>query len=441
LALLAIGERVGDRAISFLAGATVGLAAAARIDAWMIVIGVVAYLELRWFTLEGRGDESAFRGYVRPALLGLALTGAVAIADGLARSAPYLAGRGQQVLAMWGLLIVTTIAGLVMRSQPARVWLSPHIPALRSTASRLGPVVVIVAAALLFTVRPLLQEIHSADPNPVIEFAQHAEGIPVDGTRTYAEWSMHWLAWYLGVGALAAGVAGLSLAWKHAVQRRTELLAFLFSALLVSTVYITKPSITGDQLWAMRRFLPITIPALYIGGAFLAQSVAQRWRGSFSHAGVFAVAVVLLVILPGYLAWPLRTSTSYRGQYRVVQEVCAQLPPGAAALMISEVHATSFQAGVRTFCGVPVAGIKDGEDLTCIIEASRVRWSDFGRNLYLIGTGSVTGSAVRSAARSELPEIVVTRRPERMIGLDFVATVEPAPATTAGACPTDGAPG
>lgn len=441
LAVLLVAERVRSRGVAFLAGLTLGMAAAARIDAWLVVIGVVAYLELRWYVAEQRGDQFVARSAVSPVLLGLGLSGAVALADGLVRSAPYLIVHRQQVLPMLVLLILVVLGGAVLRGGRVASWVGSRLPTIRKTVSVGGAVFIVVGSAFLFFVRPSVQEYHSGNANPVIEFAQQAEGIPLDGTRGYFEWSMHWLAWYLGVGGLAVGVAGVALAWKRAIWNRVELLPFLMSAVLVSTIYLIRPSITGDQLWAMRRFLPITIPALVFGGGYLLDWLAQRWEGSWAHAGVFATAVVVLIGVPGYLAWPLRASTSYRGLYPMIQEVCAQLPADSAVLMAPGNYTIMFQAPIRTFCGVPVAGIKDGEDPGCVVELSRREWDAHGRALYIMGLDTADGSAFRSIVTYKLPEIVVSRRPVRSISRELTTTLQRAQAAAVSGCGQDSVSG
>src|SRR5260370_7435272 len=47
--------------------------------------------------------------------------------------------------------------------------------------------------------------------SPYIAALQRLEGLPVDPGRLYAENSLYWVIWYLGVPALLLGLIGLAL--------------------------------------------------------------------------------------------------------------------------------------------------------------------------------------------------------------------------------------
>ncbi len=427
LFLLVAAEHSQKYGLSLVTGILVGATAAARIDAWLVVIAFAAYLEFRWVILERRGNYRAIGRFVQPVLVGMAIGGSISFLDGFLRSAPYISGRGIQFFAMMGLLILVLVGGSIARTPLVLDVTGHEFSGVRKTAAWLIPVFIGVSAALLFFVRPVVQETHGARPNSVIAFAQTAENLTLELTRSYAEWSMRWLSWYLGIGGLAVGVAGLITAWRRALLGCRVLMPFLLTASLTTAVFILRPSIVPDQLWSMRRFLPVTIPALILGGVLLAEWGTERWRSTTQRWSMSLIAAILLVLIPASFAWPLRTATSYRGMYELTLEVCDALPERSALLLVSGAHVRVFQAAVRSFCGVPVAGIYESiGDPAVAVEGARIKWAESGVTLYV---GDVVGSWAGTSSfetQYEIPELVLTRRPESSIAVEFGIEIAPA---------------
>ena len=419
-------ENAENFGLSLVTGILVGATAAARIDAWLVIIAFALYLEARWFVLERRGDRGAIGRCVQPVLLGMLLGGTIALLDGILRSAPYLIAHRTQFLAMIGLLVFVLVGGSIARLPALLSTTGFRLEAARRTTAWVFPVLIGVSAILLFFFRPAFQEAHGAGSNPVVAFAQTAENLPSDPTRTYAEWSLRWLSWYLGIGGLAAGIAGLATAWRRAALGRRILLPFLLVVSVTTAVFVLRPSITPDQLWAMRRFLPVSIPALILAAALLADWGFDRWRSRAQRSLLSVVAVTLLVLIPASFAWPLRTATAHRGMYDLTLEVCDALPEESALLLVSETHTKVFQAAVRSFCGVPVAGIDESPtDLDAVIEEAQANWAAASVILYV---GDVPGNLFGSTVVEtpfEVPEIVLTRRPEASIGSAFAIEIAP----------------
>ena len=437
LAFLAFAQRAVHPGLSVIAGLMVGAVAMVRIDGWLVVIAAVAYLMAVWWRAQEVGTDSMISHFVHPALLGILIGGSVGLIDGMVRSRPYLAGLRSRFVLMLGLLAVIVVVGLLALTWPGlfrRVagWLDRN----RSTVAWLIPVAVVVVAASLFFIGPLI-EVHAPNVDPSIEILQQREGVPVDGTRRYFEWSMHWLSWYLGVFALALGVIGIAWAWRRAILGLRGLWPFLLTISLATAVFVLRPSITPDQLWAMRRFLPIVFP-----GLILAAVLATQW--AFRHTtrrplrwGALAVAVGILIAVPASFTWPLRTSTSYVGMYDAIEEVCAAIPAQSAVLLTTR-FAGRFQAPVRSFCHVPVSGIIDpSADPTCLIVAVNQAWADREVNL-IIGYGNELElePEVSVDATYDIPELALTTRPVELTTFAFAINLADANALDPSGCAT-----
>jgi hypothetical protein len=94
--------------------------------------------------------------------------------------------------------------------------------------------------------------------------------------------SFRWFGWYLGVFALGFIVVGFIVL---GIRARADSSAFLLlaAAAPMTVFYIARPSISPDQLWAMRRYLPIVLPGMAIAAAAAALWATSRSRRSWSR--------------------------------------------------------------------------------------------------------------------------------------------------------------
>lgn len=438
LAFLSFAAAAQHRGLAIIAGLMTGAVAMVRIDGWLVVISIVAYLAVAKWSGKQAGSTGTIKTFVDPALLGILVTGSVGLLDAAVRSRPYLIAHRSEIVMMFGLLVaiiaIETIA--LRRPEPfSRVaaWYAAH----RQTFAWVVPMVIVVAAAMLFFVRPLVQEVHQGTANIWTEWVQQYEGAPVDGTRTYAEASMRWLSWYLGIFGLAVGVAGLAWAWRRSILGLRGLWPFLMVMSLTTALYVLRPGITPDQLWAMRRFLPVVIPGLIVAGVLTAQWGSDRVSLPPLRWAALAGATLVLVIVPAWFTWPLRTSTSYVGMAAALEQVCEVAPEGSAVLMASQTHSDTYQAVVRSFCRVPVAGI----DLAvlhplCVIASSNEAWKAEGVNL-IVGYGDEFDLEpdVRVESSYVIPELTVTRRPAMPIAFSFAINLADADRFDQSSCP------
>jgi hypothetical protein len=126
-------------------------------------------------------------------------------------------------------------------------------------------------------------------------------------------------------------------------------------------LYVWKPSITPDHIWADRRFLPVVLPGLLLCAAWLldrlwARAVAGP-RATAVRVAVVAVAV-LVVALPALRTWPVAGLHEEAGFAGEVASMCERLGDDAALLLLDEsgsaMHYRMTQP-LRAHCGVPAA--------------------------------------------------------------------------------------
>jgi hypothetical protein len=205
---------------------------------------------------------------------------------------------------------------------------------------------------------------------------------------------------------------------------------------LTTAVFVLLPSITPDHLWAMRRFLPVVLPGLILAAVLTTQWVFRRVTNQLLHWTVIAVAMAILIAVPASFTWPLRTATSYVGMYDAIEEVCDAIPEGSAVLMAGPTLSGTYQASVRSFCGVPVSGVYL-TDPSCAIVAANQAWADRGVNL-VIGYGDELDlePAVSVNTTYDIPELTLTQRPVALTTFVFGINLADADALDPSGCTT-----
>src|SRR5262249_62302619 len=75
----------------------------------------------------------------------------------------------------------------------------------------------VLIAALGLVIRPYLQKVRGP-ASPYVAALQRLESLPIDPGRLYAENSLYWVVWYLGVPALLLGIVGLAMVTRQCLR-------------------------------------------------------------------------------------------------------------------------------------------------------------------------------------------------------------------------------
>ena len=221
-----------------------------------------------------------------------------------------------------------------------------------------------LAAGAFLVSRPLWQVGHAFPANPVLERFQTLQGLTPDGTRTYAENSVAWTAWWTGPVAMALCLLTMAgLAWRFGEIWRDDkpwpnwvgpsLIGF-GSAILT----LTRPGIVPDHPWADRRLF-VVIPFIMLGAvAFIALSF-NRLRRQSRALGVSALLLGLtVVLLPPERTHFHATERVNAGQLHMIREVCNTLRPGDVVLVVDQAAAYTWPQVLRGMCGAPTFAIR-----------------------------------------------------------------------------------
>jgi hypothetical protein len=249
--------------------------------------------------------------------------------------------------------------------------------------------VIVVAAAAGLLIRPYLQRVEGA-ANPYVAVLQRISQLPVDPRRLYAEDSLYWVVWYLGLPALLLGVAGLALLTRRCLralitwQDSTGMARAWALPLMIigwgAVAVLWLPHTMPDQPWASRQLVPVLLPGLIVAAiwvcALLAVRARQRGAGVVAIAATVACFVAALGV-PSVVTtfgigarqisppapYPASAAPAFQrtgiGQLAAITNLCGAIPGDSPVLILDQVAARRFTQVIRGMCGAP-AGVMAG---------------------------------------------------------------------------------
>ena len=355
-----------------MAGASVGAITLTRIDAYLVVAGFLLafaiWSALALTTKQKLAQAKNLLGY----LVGM---GAVSLfgwfayteigakyyhdlRDGFMQQIVLIGALGGSMVIAW--LISTNKRLLKFLDAKTKAWRWPLLA------------VVVIAGIAYITSRPLWMTGYWSRPNSLVSLLLQAEGDPVE-PRSFSEHSFSWVWWYTGPFLALAGVIGyLKLARDVLSKKKLLHYVILLSVFtLPFLIYVLRTSITPDQVWASRRYLPIVFPGLVLFAAVGFQALSDRFIRK-CHLLVLSWPLAITLAAPLFISQPFLFTKTFEHEYAHVQQVCTRLSDDAAVLMLGSNGYNMLQA-IRTYCDVPVerSPERSTEELAVAAQAAR----------------------------------------------------------------------
>lgn len=340
-----------------LCGVALGAVSLARLDGALLTIGVVAGLTALAAVTTGLPDVPGRRwgsALVAAGATPLAVVGAldislytVAYSDA---SRPLLVG-----LAALGLIVVAGSSVLASSARRGSHQLERNARLIRVAAAPAA--VLLMALWVVLVTRPWWLVARDDAANPAVASLQATAGVPVEPRQSYAENTLIWLSWYYGVIPVAVGLlvltAWLLLGLRNA--RHARLACLLLLVLPSTLLYVWSPLISPDQVWAVRRFLPVVIPGLLLATVWGLRALAAP-PGRAQPLRQTAAALLALTVV----AWPAATIPglwSVRdkgGALAGVQQVCDEVAGRPTVVTGND----TLLPTILVMCDVPAYGIR-----------------------------------------------------------------------------------
>ena len=301
----------------------------------------------------------------RALLAGTALTSVLAVAAALLTSRPYLATIAGSLLPLVAGLVLLSLACAVLArlARTGRLaqqrWLtSPRLPNV--LAGLLALVLLVLASRPFWLV---VRQDPEDSGSKLVAALQLAQGLTVDGGRTYAEHSVDWIAWYLGWPAVvlagAAAVAALPRLVRgiQGVSPLPSWTAPYVVAMGSTLLTLYRPGITPDHPWADRRFVVVVLPAVVVLAVLAARWVVERYAHQRLTGLRIAIAVVLLVVPAALATTPVAGQRTEAGEPQAVARACASFGPNDVALAVDPRSRNEWPQVLRGTCDVPSASL------------------------------------------------------------------------------------
>jgi hypothetical protein len=371
-----------------LGGLALGLASLASLSVLPALIPVIPFTGLL---------VAARRPQALPLGLGV-LAGAgygVAVSRVTAPAALAAPGFPVRVVSLIALAVaVATVAAVALTSWlPARDWVGRTARGALRWRVPDAAAALVAAVLIAFLIRPSVQTAHwrpGAATTGYMAALQKLLGLAVQPTRSYAEDTLYWVIWYIGVPALLLGGFGMALLTRRCVRALLRwadeggvawawglpLAVFAWTAVSV----LWNPRTVPDQPWASRTLMPVVLPGFILCGVWVAAWLDHRARER--GAGQVAVALaaacfVLAMAVPtavttlgislgravtghsGAAATGLGVKRTGAGQAAAVEGLCGAMSARMSVVILDQVAASEFAQAIRGMCGVP-AGVMAG---------------------------------------------------------------------------------
>ena len=380
------GRRPGPQwALMALGGLALGLTSLVRIDGLLDVLPAIPFIGI----LVVRRSSTAV-----PFCIGLVVGAAYGLADAFLLARPLLDSL-QPLPVLIGLIAAWLATMTLVGVELLRLTAFPRVlrPLLARRPMRWLPELgagLAVAVLVAFAIRPYLQTVRGPATGAVANLVaslQRLEHLPVDPGRLYAEDTLYWVIWYVGLPAVLLGGFGIALlvrrclralfSWQDSFGAARVWALPLAVICCGSVAVLWEPETVPDQPWASRRLVPLVLPGLILCAAWASAWLRgrARSRGAGRMAGSLVAGCCVVALLVPTVATTFGLGLSHTGksgalrptadglalkrtgpgQVGAVDRLCSSLGPSATVVIVASAVAQEFTQVIRGMCAVPVA--------------------------------------------------------------------------------------
>jgi hypothetical protein len=421
LSLLAYASHGLERWRWWLAGMVFGAAALARVDVYLAFAGLVMYVIILLMTAP-RAHRRSTLSCASWLAIGMFIGGYLAWLDGEVLSTAYYNAHSEYIAPELYLLAFLLIVGAIAVLLNWRYNYVSQIDRY-TTAWRDKLIFIIVGGYFL---------VLASRPVWFIGYQTNADGSVI---RTFSEQTINWIVWYFGPVVMMAGVIGLAVIISRLLRGKDKQLwpvILMFS--VTAALYLIKPSITGDQVWATRRFLPIMLPGVVLLSMWTLERLfdgkfGQRFRGrTYNTELIAAVLVTIAVVSPLFVTYPFSVRRLYVPELAQIQLICDSVPKNTIVIWAGEARNFATQP-TRTLCGNDSLGLEladkttNQQNLATLAKQAQqnnqnIMVGFFPDDAKLLPVNTSSNSLIRSAISYNEIEHTYKRAPRNMITIN-----------------------
>jgi hypothetical protein len=384
--LLTAMHPVRPKSAAIWAGVAFGMTALIRLDSLVLLpLLIVGHTVASLLARDGQFRSRTLKFYAAalPAF-------AVAVAYYVVFSRPYVVDHLPVVLPIAAATAVAVFLFAASRHPRIRDVAAKVLPATRTLV--VASLVVLLVAAYGYAIRPRIAPFQLLPVDTPVPIRSHVE----DAMRNLAAYVTPVVLWM----AIVAWVYAMAIAVR---RRMTFLLPALIAVGGFSAMYFWNQAITPDHFWAIRRFMPIVLPATILLAAVLGWTIVsrmpQRWRPV-----LIGVATIALAAQSYRTGTPMYWVAERSGVYAAIEEFAADLPDDQ--LLIGPLNRNDIhRLGTALFMSFdrPVLAVSYEADGGRDELLSRLRDASPSRPVLAIASGDriewLEGEVVASASR------------------------------------------
>jgi hypothetical protein len=196
-------------------------------------------------------------------------------------------------------------------------------------------------------------------------------------------WTAYWLMQYWTPLGILLGLGGLFLALARGQERKAVPLLVL--TLAYGGWYSLAPQVNQIQPWAMRRFVPLVLPALALFTAYALLSLPSlRWRLERVVQGVVIVALFIAFLST---TGPFLRYVEYQGAWEQLEQLAARFEDGSLIFFDKEDPSTHLSQPLAYLFHHEVFVLqRESPDAALLAQLAAARWQR-GQSVYLVLTG------------------------------------------------------
>ena len=193
-----------------------------------------------------------------------------------------------------------------------------------------------------------------------------------------------WLGWYLSWPVLGLLAVGVSVdAWRRWKGRG---IAFVFVVILLVVGcfhYLYDPSEPGEQIWSIRRFLPLVIPLMLLVVSVHVAEGLRKIAPPYRRGATVAVFVVLaaLIVRPSL---PIIGQPLWAGALAQGERIASMFPDDALVLVCPEISGTHLQTSLTYLYDTDAVVVPPGRQAPLLLQRLVIGWLEDGRAVFLV---------------------------------------------------------
>lgn len=354
LGLLLIAQKSKQAWQWWLAGLVLGSASLARIDAYLMFIGI-ELAAICLLMIARKKERAALIKCVAWLAGGMAISGYIAWLDVYTLSTAYYEAHQKFILPELALIGGLALVGALAI---ALNWRFNFLKRLDTATDKWRDKAIYIVVGGFFVLL-------SSRPVWYVGYQQIEAGI---NSRSFSEQTLNWIIWYFGPVLLIAGIAGYSILITRILRAKDRhILPFVAAFSVMALLYLIKPTITGDQVWATRRLLPLVIPGFVLFAMWMFERLFEKktlsLRGhTFNLEIITTVLVTISVMSPLFITYPFLLRKEHAGELSQVQAVCNSASKNAVIVWAGESSAFAVQP-TRAICSNDSLGLGIKPDL------------------------------------------------------------------------------